>query len=118
MQALTLNESFKAFVREAFPDKSEVVAQIFEEVINDRATTTRIGLDELKGRAIDEIKGEFVTKDFVRAEIAEVRAEMASMREELMGEIAKSKLEVIKWVVGLQVATTALLIGTMLKLMN
>ena len=120
MQTFTLNESFKALVREALPDKSqsEVFLKVFDEVINDRATTQRIGLDELKSRAIDEIKDQFVTKDFLRAEIADVRSEIAEVRteiaatkEELRTEIEKSKVETIKWVIGIQFSVGALIVA-------
>ena len=111
---LVLNESFKALVEKALPQKeqSQALIQVFEEVVNDRATTQKIGLDELKSRAIDEIKAEFVTKDFLRAEIAEVRAEMAEIR----AEIVKSKIDTLRWVFGMQIATIAM-IGAMLKIM-
>ena len=101
LQTFTLNEGFKALVREALPDKSqsEVFLKVFDEVVNDRATTQRIGLDELKSRAIDDIKDQFVTKDFLRAEISEVRA-----------EIEKSKIETIKWVIGIQISVGALIV--------
>ena len=113
MQTFTLNESFKALVREALPDKSqsEVFLKVFDEVINDRATTQRIGLDELKSRAIDEIKDQFVTKDFLRAEIADVRTEIAATKEELRTEIEKSKVETIKWVIGIQFSVGALIVA-------
>ena len=116
MQTFTLNESFKALVREALPDKSqsEVFLKVFDEVINDRATTQRIGLDELKSRAIDEIKDQFVTKDFLRAEIADVRSEIAEVRTEIAdvrSEIEKSKVETIKWVIGIQFSVGALIVA-------
>ncbi|MGI0407169.1 hypothetical protein ACRE1S_07915 [Helicobacter himalayensis] len=52
---VTLNESFKALLRDILPNKeqAEALEKAFVEVVNDRATTQRIGLDELKTRAID-----------------------------------------------------------------
>lgn len=126
MQAV-LNESFKALVEKALPDKaqSEVMIKAFVEVVNDRATTHSLGLDDLKNKAINEVKNEFVTKDFlraeiaeVRAEIAEVRAEMAQMREELRAEMAKTKVEILKWVFAMQLSTIIIIIGALKFILN
>ncbi|MDL0079406.1 hypothetical protein [Helicobacter zhangjianzhongii] len=92
---MVLNESFKALVREAFPNNSDKVISVFDEVISHKASTDRVSVDELKSRAIDEIKGELATKDFVRA------------------EISSAKVEILKWVFGLQAGTIAILIGAM-----
>ena len=92
---MVLNESFKALVREAFPNNSDKVISVFDEVISHKASADRVSVDELKSRAIDEIKGELATKDFVRAEISSV------------------KVEILKWVFGLQAGTIAILIGAM-----
>lgn len=102
MQVYELNESFKALVREALPQKeqNEALLKVFDEIVNDRATKQRIGLEDLKSRALDDIKSEFATKDFVRAEIENVRA-----------EIVKSKIEIIKWVLGIQLSIGALIVA-------
>lgn len=93
---MVLNESFKALVREAFPNNSDKVISVFDEVISHKASTDRVSVDELKSRAIDEIKGELATKDFVRAEISSAKVEILK-----------------KWVFGLQAGTIAILIGAM-----
>lgn len=102
MTAVVLNESFKALVRETFPDKSDKVISIFDEVVSYKASSDTLSVQELKARAIDEIRSELATKDFVRAEIAEVRQ-----------EIARAKVDILKWVFGLQAGTIAILIGAM-----
>lgn len=102
MTAVVLNESFKALVRETFPDKSDKVISIFDEVVSYKASSDLLNVQELKSRAIDEIRSELATKDFVRAEIAEVRQ-----------EIARAKVDILKWVFGLQAGTIAILIGAM-----
>lgn len=102
MTAVVLNESFKALVRETFPDKSDKVISIFDEVVSHKASSDPLSVQELKSRAIDEIRSELATKDFVRAEIAEVRQ-----------EIARAKVDILKWVFGLQAGTIAILIGAM-----
>lgn len=102
MTTMTLNESFKALVREASPDKSDKVISIFDEVVSHKASSEFLNVQELKARAIDEIRSELATRDFVRAEIAEVRQ-----------EIARAKVDILKWVFGLQAGTIAILIGAM-----
>lgn len=102
MTTMTLNESFKALVREAFPDKSDKVISIFDEVVSHKASSEFLNVQKLKARAIDEIRSELATRDFVRAEIAEVRQ-----------EIARAKVDILKWVFGLQAGTIAILIGAM-----
>lgn len=92
---MVLNESFKALVREAFPNNSDKVISVFDEVISHKASADRVSVDELKSRAIDEIRSELATKDFVRA------------------EISSAKVEILKWVFGLQAGTIAILIGAM-----
>lgn len=92
---MVLNESFKALVREAFPNNSDKVISVFDEVISHKASADRVSVDELKSRAIDEIRSELATKDFVRA------------------EISSTKVEILKWVFGLQAGTIAILIGAM-----
>lgn len=95
MQAVVLNESFKALVREAFPDNSEKVLSVFDEVISHKASTDRASVEELKTRAIDDVRAVLATRDFVRA------------------EISSAKVEILKWVFGLQAGTIAILIGAM-----
>lgn len=92
---VVLNESFKALVREAFPDNSEKVLSVFDEVISHKASTDRVSVEELKTRAIDDVRAELATKDFVRA------------------EISSAKVEILKWVFGLQAGTIAIIIGAM-----
>lgn len=71
-------------------------------VVSHKASSDPLSVQELKARAIDEIRSELATKDFVRAEIAEVRQ-----------EIARAKVDILKWVFGLQAGTIAILIGAM-----
>lgn len=95
MQAVDLNESFKALVREAFPENSDKVISVFSEVVSHKASSDPLSVQELKSRAIDEIRSELATKDFVRA------------------EISSAKVDILKWVFGLQAGTIAILIGAM-----
>ena len=136
--SVNFNESFKALVREVFQDKSEGVIHILDEVVSNKASEDTQNIYNLKQEAIKDIRSNIATNDFVRAEIAELRSELkqdiAELREEVHAElskmdskimqfraelkddIAKSKVDIIKWVFGLQFATLALIAG-MLKLM-
>ena len=129
MTAPMLNESFKALVRETFPDKSDKVISIFDEVLSHKASSDPLSVQELKSRAIDEIRSELATKDFVRAEIAEaketlraeiaeaketLRAEIAEVRQEIAEvrqEISRAKVDILKWVFGLQASTIVIILG-------
>lgn len=141
-QEAKLNEGFKALVSGILDNEeaNKRLVNAFVEVVNDRATMTRLNIDDLKSRAVKDIKSEFVTKDFVRAEIAdakeELRSEISALRDELKAEISavrgeisalrdelkadisalrdemyKTKIELFKWVVGLQLTTTGLIIA-------
>ncbi|RAX52422.1 coiled-coil domain-containing protein [Helicobacter sp. 10-6591] len=161
-QEAKLNEGFKALVNGILDNEeaNKRLVNAFVEVVNDRATITRLNIDDLKSRAVKDIKSEFVTKDFVRAEIAdakeELRSEISALRDELKAEISalrdelkaeinavrgeisavrdelkaeinavrgeisalrdemyKTKIELFKWVVGLQLTTTGLIIAAM-----
>lgn len=129
---LLLNESFKAFVREAFPNKSDIVLKVFQEVVNDRATTAQMSVENIKAKAIDEIKKEFATKDFLSAQTAQIRKEMADLKVELKAdiadvrseiadvrsEIAKTKVDILKWVLGMQIATITIILAGMRFIVN
>ncbi|MCI6217197.1 MAG: hypothetical protein MR629_01430 [Helicobacter sp.] len=144
-QEAKLNEGFKALVSGILDNEeaNKRLVNAFVEVVNDRATMTRLNIDDLKSRAVEDIKSEFVTKDFVRAEIAdtkeelrseiravrnELKADISAVRDELKAEINavrgeisalrdemyKTKIELFKWwVVGLQLTTTGLIIAAM-----
>ncbi|MCI7485783.1 MAG: CCDC90 family protein [Helicobacter sp.] len=173
VKQVELNEGFKALVNGILDNEeaNKRLVNAFVEVVNDRATMTRLNIDDLKSRAVEDIKSEFVTKDFVRAEIADtkeelrseiravrdelkaeisalrdelkadissvrgeisavrnelkadisaVRGEISALRDELKAEISalrdemyKTKIELFKWVVGLQLTTTGLIIAAM-----
>lgn len=147
--SVNFNESFKALVREVFQDKSQGVIHILDEVVSNKASEDIHNINNLKQEAIKDIRSNIATNDFVRAEIAELKAELkqdiadlreevhaelakmdskimqfraelkqdnANLKAELKEDIAKSKVDIIKWVFGLQFATLALIAG-MLKLM-
>ena len=94
-QQYLLNEGFKALLRSIFEDeeKSAKLIQAFEEVVNDRATMQRINLENLKEKALEEIRNELATKDLLTAEInrieAKIEAEVAKLDKKITTEVAK-----------------------------
>ncbi|TLD85476.1 hypothetical protein [Helicobacter sp. MIT 05-5294] len=51
-------------------------------------------LSKIKDELEEKLKGELATKDFVRAEINQVRTELAEVKQELKVEIAEVRKEV------------------------
>ena len=96
--SVNFNESFKALVREVFQDKSQGVIHILDEVVSNRASEDIHNINNLKQEAIKDIRSNIATNDFVRAEIAELKAELkqdiADLRSELKQDIADLREEV------------------------
>lgn len=82
------NQSKEAIVNEA--------VNVVESVLEANA----LNIKELNQKAVDETLQELATKDFVRAEISQVRA-----------EIAEAKSDIIKWLIGFQIATVGLAVA-------
>ena len=68
--------------------------------------------EEMKAEIKDELRDELATKDFVRAEIAEVRNEISEMKAELKDGMRKQTA----WLSGLLI-TTMLALFALLKLL-
>ncbi|MDY5185364.1 coiled-coil domain-containing protein [Helicobacter trogontum] len=96
--SVNFNESFKALVREVFQDKSQGVIHILDEVVSNKASEDIHNINNLKQEAIKDIRSNIATNDFVRAEIAELKAELkqdiADLRSELKQDIADLREEV------------------------
>lgn len=133
MKHLTLSQSsmlvIENFINKHFHIKDETQRQntiqdgiqmaqaILQDIDNEKTLTA----NELKEEAIEKIKGELATKDFVRAEITEAKQELKTqiteVRQELKADIQNLRLEMaefksgmIKWIVG--VGISAALIST------
>lgn len=98
-------------------DGIQMAQAILQDIDNEKTLTA----NELKEEAIEKIKGELATKDFVRAEITEAKQELKTqiteVRQELKADIQNLRLEMaefksgmIKWIVG--VGISAALIST------
>ncbi|RDU52707.1 hypothetical protein CQA49_07255 [Helicobacter sp. MIT 00-7814] len=89
-----LNEGFKALVTNLFGQaKSKQAIEVFEEIVNDRATVTAFNFGNLKQEIIKEVRQELATKDYLHAESAKTRQEMAEMKVELKVDIAEVRQE-------------------------
>ncbi len=64
--------------------------------------------------AMQSSREDLVTKDFLKAELAELRGEIAEMRGELRNEIVQSKNDMVRWLLGSQ----ALLVVVLVALTN
>ena len=99
--SVNFNESFKALVREVFQDKSQGVIHILDEVVSNKASEDIHNINNLKQEAIKDIRSNIATNDFVRAEIAELKAELkqdiADLREEVHAELAKMDSKIMQF---------------------
>ena len=101
---LLLVEMIKKFKQE---DKKDEIIDVFLAVANDIKTNDSITAKAIKDEVEEKFKNELATKEFVRAEIAEVRQ-----------EIAEAKTNTIRWVVGVGVTATIVSITANFALIN
>lgn len=99
---LLLANMIKKFKQE---DKKDEIVDVVMAVANDVKTKDNITAKAIKDELEEKFKNELATKEFVRAEIAEVRA-----------EISNAKYDIIKWNIGIQIATAGFIIA-MIKLL-
>jgi len=91
---LLLVEMIKKFKQE---DKKDEIIDVILAVANDIKTNDSITAKAIKDEVEEKLKGELATKEFVRAEIAE------------------AKSDIIKWMIGLQIALGGFIVA-LLKL--
>lgn len=100
----------------------EVIVQETINAVEAMLEANALNVKELNQRAVNETLQELATKDFVRAEIAEVKQELkqelAEVRQELKEDILKleARMELgfanqLKWLVGFQIATVGLAVA-------
>ncbi len=87
---LLLVEMIKKFKQE---DKKDEIIDVVLAVANDIKTNDNITAKAIKDEVEEKFKNELATKEFVRAEINQVRT-----------EISEVKSDIIKWLIGLQIA--------------
>ena len=87
---LLLVEKIKKFKQE---DKKDEIIDVVLAVANDIKTNDNITAKAIKDEVEEKFKNELATKEFVRAEINQVRT-----------EISEVKSDIIKWLIGLQIA--------------
>ncbi|MDY3112704.1 MAG: DUF1640 domain-containing protein [Helicobacter sp.] len=76
---------------------------VASDIKSNESITAKVIKDEVE----EKFKNELATKDFVRAEIQKVRVEI----QEVRAEIHISKIDIIKWIIGSQVAIASLVIA-------
>ncbi|MGX2971363.1 coiled-coil domain-containing protein [Helicobacter sp. T3_23-1059] len=91
-----LQAEFKANQAQMRQEMAEIKAELKQDIADLRA--------EFK-QDITDLRAEF------KQEIAEVKQEVSGVKAELKHEIAEVKINIIKWVVGIQVATAGVLIA-------
>ena len=98
---LLLVEMIKKFKQE---DKKDEIIDVILAVANDIKTNDSITAKAIKDEVEEKLKNELATKEFVGLKVAEVRA-----------EIAEAKSDIIKWMIGLQIALGGFIVA-LLKL--
>lgn len=89
----------------------EVIVQETINAVEAMLEANALNVKELNQRAVNETLQELATKDFVRAEIAEVRQEL---KEDILKLEARMELgfaNQLKWLVGFQIATVGLAVA-------
>lgn len=95
----------KQKIKELGQEKNEQIIMESIQVVADEITHKQaINTKEIKDELEERLKGELATKDFVRAEIAEVKQELKLEIASVRTEIAEVKSDIIKWLIGLQIA--------------
>ena len=80
----------------------------FTELLDlEKAGFTRSQVEGL-ARLLDK---QLASKDDLRVGLAELRQEMAGLRGDLRQEMASFKIDTIKWVAGIALGQTALIVG-------
>jgi len=97
---LTLLELFRKVM--PIEDATKAVSTI-EEIVKDESKNIR----QETTKTIETNMAHNATK----ADIAEVRTEIAGLRTELRTEIANSKIDTIKWMVSLLIGQTTIILG-------
>ena len=69
------------------------------------------GIAEKLIEIVDHENNDWVTKDYLKAEIGVLRAELKTEIAELRSEMKESKIDMIKWLIGLQFTSLALTFG-------
>lgn len=84
----------KQKIKELGQEKNEQIIMESIQVVADEITHKQvINTKEIKDELEERLKGELATRDFVRAEINQVRTELAEVRQELKQDIAEVRQE-------------------------
>ena len=106
-----INELIRCFGINIKTEDKEILIAETENVVELIAKANAAEAKRLKQETKESLEEGLATKEFVSAKIAEVRQEMAEMKAELKQEIANNKVDLIKWLVGTQIATASLIVA-------
>ena len=84
--ALIMKLIKKSYKEEEQQEVLNDIVAIVDEVKRDN----RISAEAIREEVVEKLKGELATKDFVRAEINQIRAEIVETKQELKQEIVES----------------------------
>ena len=114
----------KRLIQAGMPQQqAEVQAQVLKEIIDNNLATKR-DIAEVKAE-IEKVRAELkadierVKADLekvkveLKADIARVKVDIERVRAELKADIAKVKADIIKWIMGMLIAQSAVIVGLM-----
>lgn len=102
----------KQKIKELGQEKNEqIIMESIQVVADEISTKQTINAKAIKDEIEEKLKGEIATKDFVRAEINQVRAEIAEVKQELKVEIAESSKKQMWLIISTGVASVITIIG-------
>jgi uncharacterized protein YdhG (YjbR/CyaY superfamily) len=94
----------KRLIQAGMPQQqAEVQAQVLKEIIDNNLATKK-DIAEVKAD-IERVRAE------LKADIERVKADIERVRAELKVDIAKVKADIIKWIMGMLIAQSAVIVG-------
>jgi uncharacterized protein YdhG (YjbR/CyaY superfamily) len=105
----------KRLIQAGMPQQqAEVQAQVLKEIIDNNLATKK-DIAEVKAE-IEKVRAELkadierVKADLEKAKV-ELKADIERVRAELKVDIAKVKADIIKWIMGMLIAQSAVIVG-------
>ncbi|MCR2064367.1 hypothetical protein [Campylobacter helveticus] len=95
-----IDELIKRFKININAEDKEALVKETQNVVGLIAKENLLSSQQLKQDTKDSLEKELATKEFVRSEVAKVRT-----------EIAETKTDLIKWIVGMQLAVGGLIVA-------
>lgn len=119
-----LNETSISLLKDIFkePEQFEKAKVLYTNIINDRAGSSEMKIEDLKREAIMEIQDTLLTKDLFYSEIGSLKKEMHYLNDNLRKEtdslIKGLELRLIKWMLGVAAGTVLTTVGAIFALLK